>query len=795
MDESNDAQAVLDPNLTPEQLRDIAIKHPGLWPQVLHHPSCYPDLARWIQQESAIANSGASPVNGPVASPSPGQLAQPLSTVATAPPDRKSRSPFILITTILGVVAGLIALAFGSWFLLLRGSEGSLEPTALAQMPQSARVMDISTIGEDATLIPLGSSGSPYIYSGDLLLVGVRGTITSAVVAVDIDGTTQMPQWVLPVPEQTLLAGCHIGDDILVCGTEEDKQEFDMSKGAPIPLSPSASWTPPSSAEDSEEPDEKNEGVGDEGDSEGALTEIDTNTEDGGSADAEDSEADLDGSDNATVDDSNDSDGAQSGPEESDRQTTTVPLTDTATDNAPLAIEGGNLVNAQGKVIVEGVPTGEYWAARAGESSVWVVSNGQLLITINGSQELWRTELPEGSAELNGFGEGTTPHWVVQGSTILVATPEGIIALDITTGEKQWQVDIPVTSWESTDQILLVTHNNVLTVMPYPEEGEPQIQQSGDAPLILGEQQEAVDMPALEEFANAQLEVSEACIAASTLGIAESPVPYANPVQFVDGMGTVTEGGGAKQIALTSAVLEGEPVVAVVLHCGYYDLFHSELVIYDADLNLRSVTFYDDHEFLWGGDQYATAVDGIRAEGSQIIISFPWPLPGEATFTWNGQEYVMTDAVIQTDWGTARPPNLEQMRWIYEQIANQNDAAVEQYFSDDFLAYYQAEHSGPMAFDRNSWFPVGGDIAGCVVIAPENLPPQMRWIGDPPRMLPGMFGWGYAHGDSTTRQPGDFACAITWPNMGASEEYPLWWLVRTDENGQPYIYGSGQSFG
>lgn len=64
-------------------------------------------------------------------------------------------------------------------------------------------------------------------------------------------------------------------------------------------------------------------------------------------------------------------------------------------------------MNAQDKVIAEGISTGVYWAARVGESSMRVVTNGQLLLTVSGSQELWRTELPRiGSTQI-----GSESYW------------------------------------------------------------------------------------------------------------------------------------------------------------------------------------------------------------------------------------------------------------------------------------------------------------------------------------------------------------------------------------------------
>lgn len=69
---------MLDSNLSAQELFELATNRPDLWPQIVAHPNCYPDLATWISQQppqpqSELATAQAEPAT---AQPEP-STAQP----------------------------------------------------------------------------------------------------------------------------------------------------------------------------------------------------------------------------------------------------------------------------------------------------------------------------------------------------------------------------------------------------------------------------------------------------------------------------------------------------------------------------------------------------------------------------------------------------------------------------------------------------------------------------------------------------------------------------------------------
>ncbi len=127
---------------------------------------------------------------------------------------------------------------------------------------------------------------------------------------------------------------------------------------------------------------------------------------------------------------------------------------------------------------------------------VWTITDGHRLLAINGSTVLWSTDLPDGTAELNGFvaqdavtseassdeqsgaqsgqqsGDATTttstPRWLVSGTVGVLATPDGIRATNLVTGAQVWSIDTPVTQWLVQDDTLLIWDGDSVVLADLP---------------------------------------------------------------------------------------------------------------------------------------------------------------------------------------------------------------------------------------------------------------------------------------------------------------------------------------
>ena len=70
---------------------------------------------------------------------------------------------------------------------------------------------------------------------------------------------------------------------------------------------------------------------------------------------------------------------------------------------------------------------------------VWVVSDGTTMAAIDSSTLLWSSPLPQGAAELNSLGVQDPPRWLVHQGAIVMAHPDGIVALDPVDGSTVWR--------------------------------------------------------------------------------------------------------------------------------------------------------------------------------------------------------------------------------------------------------------------------------------------------------------------------------------------------------------------
>ena len=393
----------LDPNLSAEQLANLASQRQDLWSQILEHPNLYPELREWILAQT--------PLQAPVAATQPSE---------PHPEPRKAKGVGKWVGIGAGAVALLALVGVGGWWFFSQGS--SVSATPVSHAPTSARVVDVSPVGESLNLVPL-STDRAFLEEDDLYLVGLADDASDLVTiaAVNDVTTSASPDWGVVVPRESVQEGCGFVGGNVTCGTGENLVSWNVSGPEPEQLDPTA-------------PDADVE-------------------ENGVEEDSDDAEEGPDGE-------------SQAGPS----STVSHLVGAAATEDVPYSIVGNQLIHESGTVLGTDLPQGPFWAAQVGDSSKWVISNGTLVLGVDGKKELWDVTLPDGAGELNGFtGEGE-PHWLVSGAALLLATSDGISARDVTDGSEIWSIETPVSSWSSDGETLMVVGDGELAIMSFGDE-------------------------------------------------------------------------------------------------------------------------------------------------------------------------------------------------------------------------------------------------------------------------------------------------------------------------------------
>lgn len=751
-----DAELASNPSTTAEQLQYLAMTRPDLWPVLSTHPNMYPELLEWIQVQHSLATGTLSPV----------AVTPPVTTLKKSP-----------VGLIVGIAVGVLAIVGTGAFLFFGGSQTSkFEATRVSHIPEVARVVSVSTLGSDLQLRPIGADGQPTLQWDDQSLVALTSPDEgfSTVVAVANTAETGFPDWSVTVPTESLDQGCSVSGSALICGDTGNTVEFDLSDGAPLPLPqrPVGSGILGSSTEE-DASDEVTE------DTEQSTEEV---AQSGGDTEA-----------NRT-------------------QNATAQITIAHSESMPYAIRSGELVDQSGRVVTSDLPGGQFWGVRLGDSNQYLISDGQLIFGVRGGKELWRTDLGSGSKALNDL---EIDGFVVSGNAVVMATPENIRALNVSSGEDIWQLDTPVSSWSSDDTTLLVVGDDALSIMEYPEESSAE----DVVEMTVKGADEPVDLPTVEEVGNSTLEISEDCAGLGGVGDYRT-------VQFQNGEAVGGNGPGhISQSDVGYTVLDGEPVVVVNIFCSAASFGgsarFSNLAVYDADLNLLSLENY--HAGLPPQYGWMPLVNDMVVSGNTITytaMAIPVAAYGgtstdylnaTVTLTWNGQEYVTTDIVYNAPSGPVRAPDMDFMTALFARAEEGDDDAIAPYVDASIIKRVQegeqliaerdaitAAGGTPIGYDsllgRAILAPEGGSLGGCNLIPPAG---SYASFGDTHRYVDGgMYGgWGY-DSDASQVQPGDFVCGVSFASRpgDADQAFPVWWLVRMDEDGIPYVYAVGRNF-
>ena len=749
-----DAELASNPSTTAEQLQYLAMTRPDLWPVLSTHPNMYPELLEWIQVQHSLASGTLLPV----------AVTPPVTTLKKSP-----------VGLIVGIAVGVLAIVgAGAFWFLGNAQTSKFEATRVSHIPEVARVVSVSTLGSDLQLRPIGADGQPTLQWDDQSLVALTSPDEgfSTVVAVANTAETGFPDWSVTVPTESLDQGCSVSGSALICGDTGNTVEFDLSDGAPLPLPqrPVGSGILGSSTEE-DASDEVTE------DTEQSTEEV---AQSGGDTEA-----------NRT-------------------QNATAQITIAHSESMPYAIRSGELVDQSGRVVTSDLPGGQFWGMRLGDSNKYLISDGQLIFGVRGGKELWRTDLGSGSKTLNNLeDEG----FVVSGNAVVMATPENIRALNVSSGETIWQLDTPVSSWSSDDTTLLVVGDDALSIMEYPEESSAE----DVVEMTVKGADEPVDLPTVEEVGNSTLEISEDCAEWGGVGDYRA-------VQFQGGQ--AGEGNGwavVLQEDVGYTTLNGEPVVIVSFYCnGGGSGSFSDLGVYDADLNRLSQERYADGLAWTHGSSLPVMYDMVVSGNTITYTTQGTPVAGDGgtsvyyleatvTLTWNGQEYVTTDVVYNAPSGPVRAPDMDFMTKLFARAEAGDDDVISPYVDASIIQQVQegerliaerdailAAGGDPIGYEslvgRLGFAPEGGALDGCTLIPPAG---SYAYISETQRSIDGgrYGGWSYDH-DASQVQPGDFVCGVSFASRpgDADQSFPVWWLVRMDEDGIPYVYAVHRAF-
>ena len=135
---------------------------------------------------------------------------------------------------------------------------------------------------------------------------------------------------------------------------------------------------------------------------------------------------------------------------------------------------------------------------------VWVVSDGTTMAAIDSSTLLWSSPLPQGAAELNSLGVQDPPRWLVHQGAIVMAHPDGIVALDPVDGSTVWRVAGPVTSWSASGDALVVLNGPTASLLSFGKNSATATALPSSAPTT-------ASAPDQEDLKNSTLEVPDLC--------------------------------------------------------------------------------------------------------------------------------------------------------------------------------------------------------------------------------------------------------------------------------------------
>jgi len=549
--------------------------------------------------------------------------------------------------------------------------------------PTVQAALDLSNLGDSPTPVPIGPEGpesrknsqdSPdsedseetvVLASGQTRVPRVAQDGREALVGIDLASASGYPAWQAPVPDELVgqALNCDLAQDVLDCG---DLLSIDLATGvnrASEPSALSASVPGPASSGDSQTTQTTAPDASPDPSADGSrsLTAGSTSTTSTRSVRLSDSDS----------------------------------ASDSASDPTPLAVSPDGVLTADGATVkgLELNGAAPMWAAHLEvprtligiampmTRRVWVVSDGTTMAAIDGSTLLWSSPLPQGAAELNSLGVQDPPRWLVHQGAIVMAHPDGIVALDPVDGSTVWRVAGPVTSWSASGDALVVLNGPTASLLSFGKNSATATALPSSAPTT-------ASAPDQEDLKNSTLEVPDLCKPAGS----QDPTTGKTLAAFVDGTATGTAPGAAPPSAtmraLQPGVFDGSPVMIAVLRCyGGGNTAFDAIAVYDSDKALIGSVDHVMQDDI--GETPDLVIENLRSVGNTVIYSVPGiKVAGdtachacaggaEATVTaqWDGDSLEVTDVLYRLPSGAVRIPSAPDVQTAYDAIAS-DDRAV-----------------------------------------------------------------------------------------------------------------------
>lgn len=485
-------------------------------------------------------------------------------------------------------------------------------------------------------------------------------------------------------------------------------------------------------------------------------------------------------------------------------------------------LDGHTLLDSRGKEIAT-FARGPVWQINneAAGGNTWAFTDGSRIVVVRGGKVAWEEDGARGSLAVNAEA---TPDLAIGTSALLVGDEGGLSALDLATGEEVWRLDAPLDSWFARGDTLLIAADGDVHLMSFPDSdadsgsgsgtgsdsgegvggaGSPSFQTltSPDLPTA----------PTYEDFANGELEIPDWL--ASELGFVNGPrVPLRDGLydQITGGKGTATVvvlheveplyvGGDAYAVALWSYGLRQSDNLG-----AYWS-------VYDADQNLVAAEYLgwipgvvwtyspvDASATNWDLNAwFRPAPTGSFRIEMEMGMFTEFPSTADVTWKFDGAEAKVEGFALALASGkVSRAPDMAQLQSIYDALSEGRDDEAAPYVDASVLRDMQEFATGSGMSYRELALAPGGKVEKCVLASPG-------WDFDYPPRDENDVGYGSigtSGPDLWALPPGTWYCGLSsdihpvGTDWDGASYYLQYFVVRTDEDGVPFIEGINRNY-
>ncbi|WP_350269045.1 hypothetical protein AAFP32_10175 [Brevibacterium sp. CBA3109] len=325
--------------------------------------------------------------------------------------------------------------------------------------------------------------------------------------------------------------------------------------------------------------------------------------------------------------------------------------------------------------------------SQAGETGLWVVSDGQTLAAVNTDSVLWTQKLDPSAAEVTGLGDKrVTPSWVAVEGTLIIGASDGVKGLDTSTGDQLWKVSAPTEGFMVAGSQLRIQHEGAVSTFDFTDSSKDSVvtaDKGFDENITV---LPAPKLPSKDDVRNATLDVPPAC--------ADFAMRTDSKQAFTDGK--TAEGEFRESVAMhdiTPSIGTPKPLVAIEFVCySGGNLVTDSVGVYDQKLDL--VTSIEP----WSGDSdfhqladfkrsifstidltgpYMTAtLDNIAVYGDEDYNAAERKGAAELRFAWSKGGYEPQDVLFTADGKSVRVPKVEDVQKFVDAASKGDDEAA-----------------------------------------------------------------------------------------------------------------------